>query len=76
MRGLISSAAVGMLIACAHTEPQVVGQAGNLAPSGGSKEQSRPQEKPALLPAARSRPVRGAFPSSSLPFQAKRACRR
>jgi len=52
MRALISTAAIGMLIACGHTQPQDVGQAGNLAPGGGSREQSRPREEASAPPGA------------------------
>jgi len=52
MRALISTAAMGMLIACGHTAAQNNGQAGNLAPGGGSREQSRPREEATAPPGA------------------------
>lgn len=52
MRALISIAAVSMLIACGHTVAQDNGQAGNLAPGGGSREQSRPRDEASAPPGA------------------------
>ena len=43
MRVFISTVALGALIVCGDVAAQDRGQAGNLAPGGGSKEQSRPQ---------------------------------
>lgn len=47
MRALMTTAALATLMACAHTQPQTGAQnqdqSGNLAPGGGSREQSRPQ---------------------------------
>lgn len=52
MRALISTAAVGLLIGCGQNVVQNVGQAGNLAPGGGSKEQSRPRDEAGAPPGA------------------------
>ncbi len=52
MRALISTAAMGMLIACGQTVAQNNGQAGNLAPGGGSREQSQPREEASAPPGA------------------------
>lgn len=43
MRAFIAIAVLGVLIACGPTEAQNSDQSGNLAPGGGSKEQSRPR---------------------------------
>ncbi len=52
MRALISIAAMSMLVACGHTVAQNNDQAGNLAPGGGSKEQSQPREEASAPPGA------------------------
>ena len=43
MRVVMSAVALGALIVCGDVAAQDRGHAGNLAPGGGSKEQSRPQ---------------------------------
>lgn len=45
MRAVILSAALGVLFASGCAEAQNSNQSGNLAPGGGSKEQSRPTDK-------------------------------
>jgi|LauGreDrversion4_2_1035121.scaffolds.fasta_scaffold07309_1 glucose/arabinose dehydrogenase len=45
MRAVMTSAALCLLIACGCAEAQNSNQSGNLAPGGGSKEQSRPTDK-------------------------------
>ena len=44
MRVFMATVALGALIACGDVAAQDRGQSGNLAPGGGSKEQSRPQD--------------------------------
>lgn len=45
MRAFLASAALGVLMTCGGAQAQDSGQAGNLAPGGGSKEQSRPRDR-------------------------------
>lgn len=52
MRALLTSAALTMLMACGCAEAQNNNQAGNLAPGGGSKEQSRPRDEAGAPPGA------------------------
>jgi aldose sugar dehydrogenase len=52
MRALMTSAALALLIACGCADAQVSNQSGNLAPGGGSKEQSRPQDEASTRPGA------------------------
>lgn len=52
MRTSITSAALTILIACGCAEAQNNNQAGNLAPGGGSKEQSRPRDETGAPPGA------------------------
>lgn len=52
MRALMTSAALSVLIACGCAEAQNNNQSGNLAPGGGSKEQSRPQDEAGARPGA------------------------
>ncbi len=52
MRALMTTAALGALIVCGNADAQDRGQAGNLAPGGGSKEQSRPREEAGTRPGA------------------------
>lgn len=52
MRALMTSAALSVLIACGCAEAQNNSQSGNLAPGGGSKEQSRPRDEAAARPGA------------------------
>ena len=52
MRALMTTAALIALIACRNAPAQNSGQAGNLAPGGGSREQSRPREESAARPEA------------------------
>jgi len=48
----MTTAALIALIACRNAPAQNSGQAGNLAPGGGSREQSRPREESAARPEA------------------------
>ncbi len=51
MRALMTTAALIAMIACG-AQAQESGQSGNLAPGGGSKEQSRPREEATARPGA------------------------
>lgn len=51
MRALMTTAALIAMIACG-AQAQKSGQSGNLAPGGGSKEQSRPREEATARPGA------------------------
>lgn len=52
MRAFMMSAGLTVLIACGCAQAQYNNQSGNLAPGGGSKEQSRPQDEANARPGA------------------------